>query len=384
MNRNFLLLNTGIVATSLLLACSKPAPTGPPPGGPIAVNISEAQQRDAVYFDIYPGNVVAFNQVDLRAQVNGYVSKVLFTEGQSVKKGQKLYEIEQTRYLAAYNQASASLGVAQSNLEKTRKDSERYNQLAKEDAVAKQRVDYALADFQNAKQQLAAAQAQLSNAQNDLHHSSIYAPFDGTIGISQAKAGAYVTAGQTLLNTVSTDDPMSVDFVVSEKEIPRFMNLNNKTVVKGDSTFTIGFADKSVYKYPGKVQFFDRAVDPQTGTFKIRLQFPNPERMLRAGMSCDVRVMNNSGKKSIVVPFRAVTEQMGEFFVYVVERDTARQHKITIGPAIGADVIIFNGLEAGEKIVTDGIQRLKDGAPVTQGDPQQMQGKTSTPSSPAK
>ena len=371
MNKNFLMINIALAGTAFFYSCNRPAPSGPPMGGPVPVNISEAQQKDAVYYDTYPGNIVALNQVELRAQVNGYISKVLFTEGQSVKKGQKLYEIEQTRYAAAYSQANASLGVAKSNLEKTQKDAERYNQLAKEDAIAKQRVDYALTDFQNAKQQLAAAEAQVSNAQNDLHHATIFAPFDGTIGISQVKAGAYVTAGQTLLNTVSSDDPISVDFVISEKAIPRFTKLVNDPAAQKDTLFSIGFADRSIYPYPGKIQFFDRAVDPQTGTFKIRLQFPNPDRMLKAGMSCDVRVMNKSGKKSTIVPFKAVTEQMGEYFVYVVENDTARQHKVSIGPAIGSDVIIFTGLEPGEKIVTDGLQKLKDGAPVTQGDPQQ-------------
>lgn len=369
MNRNFLMLGALTACTAMVFSCKGPAPSGPPPGGPVPVNISVVKQQEAVYYDLYPANVIALNQVDLRTQVNGYISNIFFTEGQTVKKGQKLYEVEPTRYVAAYAQSNSSLGIARSNYEKAKKDADRYTQLGKEDAVSRQRVEYAQTDLQNAKQQLASAEAQVASTSNDLRHATITAPFDGTIGISQVKLGTFVTAGQTLLNTVSSDDPISVDFVISEKEIIRFMELNKR--VTKDTLFSILLPDKSIYPYPGKIQFFDRAVDPQSGTLKIRLQFPNPERQLKAGMSCDLRVLNKSGKNSLIVPFKAVTEQMGEYFVYVVEKDTARQRKVAIGPAVGNNVIIFNGLTEGERFVIEGIQKLKEGSPVQEGMPQQ-------------
>ncbi|MFL5729216.1 MAG: efflux RND transporter periplasmic adaptor subunit, partial [Cytophagaceae bacterium] len=195
--------------------------------------------------------------------------------------------------------------------------------------------------------------------------------FDGTIGISSVKMGTFLTAGQTILNTISSDDPMSVDFVINEKEITRFMQLKEHKITKGDSLFTILLPDKSVYPYPGEIELFDRAVDPQTGTLRVRLRFPNPKRMLKAGMSAEVRVLNTTGREVVQIPYKAVTEQMGEFFVYVVERDTARQHKIMLGPPIGTNVIVFTGLNEGEKIVVEGIQKLKEGSPVQVGAPKQ-------------
>jgi membrane fusion protein, multidrug efflux system len=217
---------------------------------------------------------------------------------------------------------------------------------------------------------LTAAQANLSSAQADLEHSLITAPFDGTIGISLVKRGTFVSAGQTLLNTISSDNPISVDFVVNEKEVYRFIKLQQQAKDM-DSVFTLLMPDQSIYPYPGKIDVIDRAVDPTTGTMKIRLDFPNPGNTLRAGMSCNVRVLNNELNNPIVVPSRAVTEQMGEYFVYAVKNDTARQIKISMGPIVGDKVVIREGLTTGEKVVVDGIQKLREGTPVQIGAPQQ-------------
>jgi len=215
-------------------------------------------------------------------------------------------------------------------------------------------------------------------AGTDLRHATIIAPFDGTIGISLVKRGTFVTAGQTQLNTISSNDPMAVDFVISEKEISRFLSFQEEKLSKTDSLFTIQLPDKSIYKYPGHISFLDRGVDPQTGTLKVRLLFPNPKKELRDGMSCNIRVLNRNTSKVPMVPFKAVVEQMGEYFVYVVDKDTARQHKVTIGPEVGSNVIVFKGLNPGEQVVIEGVQKLKDGAAVQTAPPAAAEAKAPT------
>jgi membrane fusion protein (multidrug efflux system) len=362
------IIKQGLLLTLIgLLAAACGGPAQPPIPAAATVVIDTAELKNPTYHDIYPGNVVALNNVDLNCEVSGFITGIFFQEGQQVRKGQKLYEIEQSKYLASYSSAEASLKIAQANYEKTRKDAERYKQLGDKGMTTQQRLEYSEADLSTAESQVAVAKANVQRAQIDLNHATIIAPFDGTIGISLVKRGAFVTAGQTKLNTISSNDPIAIDFVVNEKEITRFVSLENKKLSKKDSLFTLALPDKSIYPYPGKILFLDRAVDMQTGTLKIRLEFPNPNRALKDGMSCNIRVENKYSDKVIVIPNKAVTEQMGEFFVYVVEQDTARQHKVKAGKVVGKNIIILEGLTAGEKIVVEGIQKLRDGVAVQSG-----------------
>ncbi len=377
MNLNFGALGLSVISTVMLVACKSPAPTNTQATGPVPVNVYAVQPEEASYYDVFPGTTVAVNEVQLRSEVNGYLTGIFFRDGQVVKQGQKLYEIERSSYAAAYAQAEANLQIARANQDKAQKDADRYNRLSEQDAIARQRVDYALTDLQNAKLQVSAAQAQLTSARTNLQHATITAPFTGTIGISQVKMGAFVSSGQTLLNTISSDNPMGVDFVVNEREMGRFVELQQKPAGPQDSTFTILLPDNTPYSQSGRIAFIDRAVDPQTGTIKVRLSFPNPDRSLRAGMSCNVRILNRSENKQLVAPFRAMTEQMGEYFAYVVEGDTARQRKVTLGARVGEKVIIRDGLAAGDQIVIDGIQKLREGSAVQVGAP------GSAPSAPA-
>jgi membrane fusion protein (multidrug efflux system) len=357
-----------ILISLFAVACGGPAQNNVPPAPGVVLDTAEL--KNPTYFDLYPGNVVALNNVDLNCEVSGFITGIYFQEGQQVRKGQKLYEIEQSKYQAAYSSAEASVKIAQANYEKTRKDAERYKQLGDKGMTTQQRLEYSEADLATAESQIAVAKSNLQRAQIDLQHATITAPFDGTIGISLVKRGAFVTAGQTKLNTVSSNNPIAIDFVVNEKEITRFVGLENKKLSKYDSLFTLALPDKSIYPYPGKILFLDRAVDMQTGTLKIRLEFPNPNRALKDGMSCNIRVENKFSDKVIVIPNKAVTEQMGEYFVYVVEQDTARQHKVKIGKVVGKNLIILDGLTAGEKFVIEGIQKLRDGVAVQTGAPQ--------------
>jgi membrane fusion protein (multidrug efflux system) len=324
------------------------------------VSVYTIKQESVKYFDQYPGTVTPLNQVELRPQVSGYVTKIYFKDGQHVVNGMKLYIVDQQQYKAAYDQAMANLNVAKSNLFKAQQDADRYRELTKNDAVARQILEHSLADLESSKMQVAAAEENVKVVETNLRYSIIYAPFDGTIGISLVKLGSAVSAGQTLLNTISSDNPMAVDFSVDEKQVSRFTGLLDKKTSNNDSTFTLFLPDQTVYPYPGSLSLIDRAIDSQTGTIRVRLVFPNPKNNLRAGLTCNVRIQNESSGGSIVIPYMAVTEQMGEYFVFVVNGNKVTQKRIVLGAHVNDEVIVKDGLQLGDRIVTEGTQRLRD------------------------
>ncbi len=245
--------------------------------------------------------------------------------------------------------------------------------------------DHAIITLENAKNSVKAADQTVKTTKQNLSFSIITAPFDGTIGFSQVKLGDLMNVGTTILNTVSTDDPMAVDFLINEKQLPYFEDINKGRFNKIDSLFTLLLPNSSTYPHPGKISVIDRAVDPQTGAIRVRLVFPNTNYYLRAGMSCVVRVRNVDSTPQILVPSKAVVEQMGEYFVFVV-KDTvmapkdstakkqgpegrsglfAFQKKVMTGETVGANLIIKSGIKEGDKIVVDGVQALHDASPVT-------------------
>ncbi|WP_353720830.1 efflux RND transporter periplasmic adaptor subunit [Dyadobacter sp. 676] len=334
----------------------------------VPVTLTEVKSTEASYYDEYPGTVVPLNEVELRPQVTGFVTGIHFTDGARVRKGQLLYTIDAQLYDANYEQAIANLNVQEANLARAQKDADRYHELEKNDAVAKQLVDNADAALEVAKRQVEAARASIKASQTSVRYTKVTAPFDGIIGISAVKVGAPVSAGQTVLNTVSTDNQLAVDFNVDQKEIYRFTSLM-KSQKANDSTFSIKFGT-DVYPAHGRIALLDRAVDPQTGSIKTRLIFPNKGNQLRAGMTGTVMVLNNAGTKSLVIPHKAVTEQLGEFFVYVAgDSSKVTQRKVVLGTAIGSNVIIRDGLKEGEKIAVEGVQNLREGAVIQEGAP---------------
>ena len=360
-----LLLSFSLPALMLLAACgeNKVASAVAPP--PVYVSVTTVSDSAATYFDEFPATLTALNEVRLTAQVNGYVTGVFFQDGAQVTKGQKLYTIDQQVYAANLQQAVANQQVQETNLLKAQKDAERYRELDRHDAVARQQVDYAEAALEAARKQVAAARANVSAVRANVSFAVIRAPFSGTIGISQVKTGTAVVAGQTLLNTVSTNDPVAVDINVEQKDIFRFSELQRTGANAKDSTFTLAFGT-DIYRLPGRVSLLDRSVDPQTGTLKARLVFPNPEGLLKPGMNATLRVRSNSAANAIVVPFKAIGEQLGEYFTYVVgDSSKVEQRKVELGRQLGAGVIVRSGLKPGERIVVEGVQSLRPGARIT-------------------
>ncbi len=338
---------------------------------PTPVSVAEAIRAEAIYYDQYQGTVVALNTVELRSEVTGFITGIYFKEGEIVPKGKKLYEIDQRKYLAAYNQAEANLSGANAFLLRAQKDVDRYNMLLKNDAIARQTVDQAVATYQSSKSQVEIAKAAVESAKTDLSYSLITAPFTGRIGISQVRLGAQVSPGTTLLNTISSENPIGVDVVINEQDINRFYNLQKRST---DSTFKLQLSDGvTTYNKPGKVLAIDRGVNNQTGTVKVRIQFTNELSTLKDGMSCVLKVLNNESGDRVQIPYKAVTEQMGEFFVFVSQDTIAKQHKVKLGPRMGSNVVILDGVNQGDKVVTDGFQRLHDGGKITLGNPQATQ-----------
>lgn len=356
-----------ILGTVFLASCGsseKPAQMGAPAAA-TPVSVYTVAEEEVTTVDTYPGVVVALNEVELRAEVGGYITGIFVQDGQKVTKGQKLYEIDRTNYLAAYNSANANLQVAKANHLKAKKDAERYTNLAQQEAVAKQRVDYAITDMVNAASQVAVAEAALATAKANLNRSVIVSPLTGTIGISQVKAGALVSPGSTLLNTVSTNDPIAVDIAVNQKDIQRFLKLQKNASTVKDSVFSIELQDKSVLQMAGKIVAVDRSVDPGTGTIKVRISYPNASGMLLSGMTCNVKVLNKAETKQLTIPYKAVSEQLGEYMVYVVgDSSKAQQRMIKLGAEAGKKVVVTQGLTAGEVIVSEGAQNVRPGAVV--------------------
>jgi RND family efflux transporter MFP subunit len=347
---------------------------------PTPVNVAEAKTADAVYYDEYQATVTALNIVELRSQVSGFITGIFFKEGDVVPQGKELYEIDRRKYVAAYNQAEANLGSANANLVKAQKDIDRYNMLLKNDAVARQTVDQAQAAYLSSKGDVDVAKAAVSSAKTDLSYATITAPFTGRIGISQVRLGSQVSPGTTLLNTISSEHPIGVDVVINEQDIDRFYKLKERGT---DSTFKLKLSNDSAYNEPGKVLAIDRGVNNQTGTVTVRIEFPNKKDVLKDGMSCVLQVLNSESGHRLQIPYKAITEQMGEFFVFVYrdttmmdttikkeKRDTiALQHKVKLGPRIGANVVIMSGIQQGDQVITDGFQRLRDKGKITLGKP---------------
>jgi RND family efflux transporter MFP subunit len=382
---NRVIVSMVMLSSVALFSCSQKQP---PPNPPTPVNLYTVAAQPVSYFDNYPATTAALSQVSLLPQVQGYVTGIFFTEGSFVKKGQKLYEIDKSLYQSSYAAAAANLKVQEGTLKQAQEDADRYEYLNSQNAVAKQLYDHALITLQNSKNQVQSSEQALKTAKTNLDFSIIYAPFDGTIGFSQVKIGNVVNVGQTILNTISTNDPIAVDFLVSEKQLADFEKIQNSKTQPVDSLFTIVLPNNSLYPFTGKISVIDRAVDPQTGTIKVRLVFPNSKNVLKDGMSSIVRVHNQNAAPQMVIPGKAVVEQMGEFFVFLAKDTTAAapsdpskavdtanagtklraiQQKVMVGRTIGANIVILSGINVGDKIIVDGVQAVHDGSPIATG-----------------
>ncbi|HAB19284.1 MAG TPA: efflux transporter periplasmic adaptor subunit, partial [Verrucomicrobiales bacterium] len=344
--------------------CKKPAPTAPPLP---AVQVMEVTATNVPLDTEIIGQLDSPQNVEIRARVEAFVAEMPFADGTEVKKDALLFKLDDGPYQQKLAAAKGSLAEAQAALGKYQADVARLQPLADKRAVPKQDLENALASVDVGKAAVLSAQARVEAAQLDLSYCQVHAPTNGMIGAKQVSIGELVGKGQpTLMATMSTLDPIWIYCNVSEVSLLRADAEARRTGKKiGDAPVSLILADGSVHLAKGKIVFVDRAVDVKTGTLRIRAEFPNPDRVLRPGMFARMKVDLGVRPDSILVPERAVTELQGKSFIWVVGPDNkAEQRRVTVGQQVGESLLILENLKAGERIVVEGLQKMRDGVEV--------------------
>ena len=355
----------------LLLAvgvgCSKQE--APPPPPPPEVQVAEVVQKDVPIYIELVGATLGSEDVEIRARVEGYLAAVNFTEGSFVKKGQLLYKIDPQQLEAALAQAQANMATAQARLDKTNNDVARYKPLAEQKAVSQQELDNALSAQEAARFQVTAYDALVAKAKLELAYTTITSPVDGLIGTTQKKVGALVGRGEnTLLNTISQVNPILFRCAIAEAEYLRLARDGVGKDKSGAKNFGVELilADGTVHSHKGKLDAIERAVDSATGTLTGQFSFPNPQRVLRPGQYGKARFVTDLKQDALLVPQLAVQEIQGLYNVMVVKPDnTVEQRMIKAGERVGNLWVIDSGLKPGEKVIVEGLQKVKPGVAVS-------------------
>ena len=307
----------------------------------------------------FPATLVAHDMVELRSDVTGYLESIRVADGSNVSKGQPLYDIDRSRYTAAYGQVAATQQQAEADLAQKQRDYERYKSLLDHDAISKQTVDQAYTAVLTAKANVAAAKASVARAGTDVNHAVVRAPVAGKIGIVQIKVGDIVNAGQTLINTVVNPHPMFADVDVPQARLPEFLRMKKS---QGKEKFFIQFGDGTRYKEEGKVLTINNIVDPQTGTVRVRLVFQNKDDMLTSGMSVVVVMQYGTVDTQVAIPAKAIIQNLSETSVYTLTKDNVvKPQDIVPGAVTDTMMLVNSGLKAGDRVVVEGIQKVKPG-----------------------
>ena len=313
------------------------------------------------------GQLDSPQNVEVRARVEAFVDKMLFTEGTEVKEGDPLFALDKLPSEERLAAAEGMLAEAKAALNKYEKDVARLTPLAAKRAVPQQDLDNAVASVDIGTAGVLSAQARVKSAQIDLGYCDVRAPISGLIGAKQVSIGELVGKGTpTLLATISTLDPIWFYCNVDEDRYLRAQSWIRRTGKNlEDLPITLILATRLEHPAKGKIVFLDRAIDVKTGTMRVRAAFPNPERLLRPGMFGRIRVDVGIRPDSILVPERAVAELQGKNFVWVIGPDNkATQRAVKVGEPVGEDLLILEGLKPGERIITQGFQKVREGAPV--------------------
>jgi membrane fusion protein, multidrug efflux system len=346
------------------VGCSKKeAPPPPPP----EVLVAEVVQKDVPIYIELVGSTLGSEDVEIRSRVEGYLVSINFTEGSLVRKGQLLYKIDPQPFLVAIDQAKANLATAQAGLEKTNNDVARYKPLFEKQAVSKQELDNALSAQEAALAQVDARKAAVAQAQLDLGYTNITSPVDGVIGTTQKKVGSLVGRGETVLNTVSQLNPILFRCAIAEAEYLRLARRGADRDKSLEKKFGVELilADGTVFPHKGRLDAIERAVDPTTGTLTGQFRFPNPEDILRPGQYGKARLVTDVKEGAVLVPQLAVQEIQGLYSVMVVKPDaTVEQRMVKAGERVGNLWIIDSGVKPGEKVIVEGLQKVKPGVKV--------------------
>ena len=356
-----------LVAGALAASCKEPPPAAPPP--PPEVYVTNVAQQDVpVYLELV-GQAEGFQDVDIRARVEGFLETVNFQEGTFIKQGDLLYTIDRKPLEAIVAEGKATQATAEARLAKANNDVNRYTPLVAKQAVSKQELDNALAEQDASKSQVEAAKASVEKATLDLGYTRVTSPISGLVGTTQVKPGNLVGRGEsTLLTTISQIDPMLFRVGVTEADylrVARQVQASGKSSGGSAQGIVLTLADGSRYPQTGKIQTVDRAVDPSTGTLGLQLVFPNPQLILRPGQYGRVRILLDTKRGALLVPQRAVQELQSIYTVAIVEGDKVAFRTVKVGPKVASLWVIEDGLKAGEQIVVEGLQRIQDGTTVS-------------------
>ena len=351
-------LIAALLLTSLIAACGggdeqkKPAAASTPP--PVEVDVVTATASSAVLTQDLPGRLLAYRSAQVRARVEGIVEKRNFVEGSDVAAGVSLYQIALRTYQTAYDAAKADVDAASQTLN-------RYKKLMEAKMVSQQDFDLTEAKYRQ-------ADARLAKAQEDLENTRVPAPIAGRIGRSQVSEGALVGRGDaTLLTTIEQINPLYVNFSQSAAEISRLQQAIKSGRLQRIHAAKIELImeDGSIYAQAGTFLFADMAVDPATGSVSLRAEIPNPKHELLPGMFVQVRFPQGIADKAIKVPQRAVQiNPQGQFVLLVDAEGKVAMRAVKTASMAGADFIISEGLQGGEQVIVNGVQKARPGSTV--------------------
>jgi membrane fusion protein (multidrug efflux system) len=354
----------GFLGIACLLGCHDDATSSPARVVP-EVEVVEVVQQDVPVYGEWIGTTEGMVNAQIRAQVTGYLLRRTYVEGDFVKQGDLLFEIDARRFQAAVDQAKGDLARAKAQLVKTELDVKRDIPLAKTGGVSQKELDDSIQAYEGAKAQVLSAKAALESAEINLGFTKITAPIDGVVGVARAQIGDLVGPSDEL-TSMSTLDPIRVYFPISEQrylQVADRIQHNYQTKFQDrEARLELILADGSHYPHKGKYFLADRQVDVQTGTIRIAGLFPNPKNVLRPGLYAKVRTPTTTVQGALLVPQRAVTELQGTYRVAVVKPDTTVEiRRVKVGERVGGLWIIEDGVAKGDQVVTAGLQKVKGG-----------------------
>jgi membrane fusion protein (multidrug efflux system) len=356
---------TALVVAAWLNGCGKQEQAAAPP--PMDVLVADVVQKDVpVYYD-WIGVFSGFVNAEIRPQVTGYLLTQNYNNGDVVKEGQLLFQIDPRQFQAAVDQAQGNLAKAEALLVKTQIDVNRYTPLAKQGAVSQQELDNAVQANEANKAAVDAARAALEQAKLNLSWTKVLSPIQGVAGIAIAQIGNLVEP-TTVLTTVSTLDPIKVKFPVAEQEYLRYSRAHPKRTRDEEGIpggLELILADGTVFPHRGSVRVIGREVDPRTGTLTVEGYFPNPENVLRPGGYAKVRAVIDQLPNALVVPQTAVQDFQGAMQVAVVTQENKVEiRNVATGPHSGTDWVILDGVKPGERVIAQGLQKVRGGMTV--------------------
>ncbi|HET6630433.1 MAG TPA: efflux RND transporter periplasmic adaptor subunit [Woeseiaceae bacterium] len=363
--RRFLALP--LLAALLLTACGEEAP--PPQMPTPEVTVVTLQEQPVRLTRELPGRTRAFLIAEVRPQVDGIVAEQLFTEGSLVEAGQALYQLDDDQYRAAYESAQASLARAKATLEVARLNAERTAELVKTNVISRQERENAVAALHQAQADVAVAEAAVQSSAVVLGYARIEAPISGRIGKSTVTRGALVTANQAApLATVQQFDPIYVDLSQSSSELLQLREdlAAGRLTTTSDIPVTILLENGARYAHPGTFKFADVTVDPSTGSYALRVLVPNPDHLLLPGMYVRALITPAVVQDAVLAPQQGITrDPKGNATAMVVQPDgTVARRDVVVSRTIGDQWLVKEGLEAGDRVIIAGLQKIQPGMPV--------------------